>query len=197
MLLGELAITVDGYLGEHKRMMEFISRSETEEYLERALEAKRKSQPILLMGNGGSAANADHAATDLAKAGLYALSLTANAPLLTATANDLGFKSLFEALTARFAAGHSAPLVVLMSVSGNSQNICDALLYAADMGIASVLMTGMEGGRAGDLRLADVHINIPSKNYGVVEDLHMAVHHAVAQIIGGQNERAGQEEEAR
>jgi phosphoheptose isomerase len=141
---------------------------------------------VFSCGNGGSASIANHLVCDhtkgvgtktdlLPRVG----SLTSNVELLTAIANDVGYEDVF-AFQLRSAALPGDVLVAISS-SGRSANIVRAITWARDNGLHTIAITGFEGGRT--RILADVAIHFECTNYGIVEDLHQAVMHALAQYI--------------
>ncbi len=150
------------------------------------LEAYAGGRRVFSCGNGGSAAIANHlqcdhtknvrASTDLAP---RVQSLCANVELLTAIANDLAYDNIFAYQLQSL----SEPGDVLIAVtsSGRSPNIVCALAWARDNGLKTIALTGFAGGDA--RKLADVTIHVEAANYGIVEDLHQAVMHALAQFI--------------
>ena len=137
-------------------------------------------------GNGGSAAIANHAQCDHVKGVRTAsdlfprvLSLSTNVELLTAIANDMGYDNIFVYQLQ----SQSSPGDVLMAISssGRSGNIVQALRWAHDHGLHTIAITGFDGGDA--KAIADASIHVDCTNYGVIEDLHQAVMHALAQYI--------------
>jgi phosphoheptose isomerase len=137
-------------------------------------------------GNGGSASIANHmqcdhlkgirTGTDLAP---QVLSLAANVEVLTAIANDIGYHDVFVYQLQSQA--RPGDVLIAVSSSGRSRNIVDALTWARDNGLGTIAITGFEGGAAGSV--AEVAIHVDCTNYGVVEDLHQAVMHALAQYV--------------
>ena len=107
------------------------------------------------------------------------LSLSTNVELLTAIANDMGYENVF----AYQLQSQSSPGDVLMAVSssGRSPNIVQALTWARDHGLHTIAITGFDGGDA--KLVAEVSIHVDCTNYGIVEDLHQAIMHALAQYI--------------
>jgi len=107
------------------------------------------------------------------------LSLSTNVELLTAIANDMGYENVFVYQLQ----SQSRPGDVLMAVSssGRSANIVRALEWARDHGLRTIAITGFAGGQA--RTVAEVSLHVECTNYGVVEDLHQAVMHALAQYI--------------
>lgn len=144
---------------------------------------------LFICGNGGSAASADHWVCDYMKGinedtnrfpSAKAISLTSNGPLITAIANDIGYDQIF-AKQLDYYKPNGTDVLICLSVSGNSPNIIAALYKAKTIGMKSIALTGGDGGKAGTI--CDFHCNIPSYNYGIVEDIHMIILHAISQQI--------------
>jgi len=144
---------------------------------------------LFICGNGGSAASADHWVCDYMKGinedvmqfpSAKAISLASNGPLVTAIANDFGYKYIFSKQLDYYKPSEQ-DLVLTLSVSGNSENVVEALYHCRNNGIRSIALTGNDGGKAGEL--ATYHVNVPSNNYGVVEDIHMMILHYISQRI--------------
>jgi phosphoheptose isomerase len=150
------------------------------------LEAYTRAAGVFSCGNGGSASIANHlqcdhlkgirTTTDLAP---RVVSLSANVELLTAIANDIGYEDVF----AYQLQSQSVPGDVLIAVSssGRSPNIVRALRWSRDHGLRTIALTGFDGGDA--RALAEVSLHVGGANYGVIEDLHQTVMHALAQYI--------------
>jgi D-sedoheptulose 7-phosphate isomerase len=144
--------------------------------------AYMNDKQVFVIGNGGSAATASHMAADIAKNTLSPnmrrfriLSLTDNTPLLTALGNDLGYDRVFsEQLVNLIRPGD---VLVSISGSGRSPNVLEAMSCARDRAATNVALLGFDGGEA--LMLADEHVLVPSDDYGVIEDIHMILVHAL------------------
>jgi len=141
---------------------------------------------VFLCGNGGSAANALHLATDLrycasahGRSGLRASALTANPATLTCLANDEGYERLFALQLAEEAVANDRLLV--LSGSGNSPNILRALEQARASGLRSYAIVGYDGGRAREL--ADVTIHAAIDDMQVAEDLQLMIGHMILQWL--------------
>ncbi len=107
------------------------------------------------------------------------LSLSTNVELLTAIANDTGYENVFVyQLQSQSAPGD---VLVAVSSSGGSPNIVRALTWAREAGLRTIAITGFDGGAARSA--AEVSIHVDCTNYGIVEDLHQAIMHALAQYI--------------
>jgi D-sedoheptulose 7-phosphate isomerase/D-glycero-D-manno-heptose 1,7-bisphosphate phosphatase len=150
------------------------------------LDAYTRSALIFACGNGGSAAIANHlqcdhvkgmrTATDLRP---RAVSLSANIELIMAIANDLSYAEVFSYQLESQA--RPGDVLIAISSSGRSENIVRAVRWARDSGLHTIALTGFDGGEA--RRLAEISIHVRSANYGVVEDTHQAVMHAMAQFM--------------
>jgi phosphoheptose isomerase len=161
------------------------------EILEQAFKAIDGCARLYIMGNGGSAANADHWVCDYMK-GLNedtnkhdiltakAISLASNGPLVTALANDIGYEHIF-AKQLRYHRCQYGDVVLAMSASGNSQNIINGITAANELGAKTIALTGFTGGYAS--LMSQINVHVPSFNYGVVEDVHMMILHAISQRI--------------
>jgi len=141
---------------------------------------------VFACGNGGSAAIANHLACDHVKGVRTAtdlaprvVSLSASVELITAIANDMAYQDVFVYQLQ----SQSAPGDVLIAVSsaGRSPNIVRSLTWAREHGIRTIALTGFDGGDAS--AIAEVTIHVDGTNYGIVEDLHQAIAHCLAQYI--------------
>jgi D-sedoheptulose 7-phosphate isomerase/D-glycero-D-manno-heptose 1,7-bisphosphate phosphatase len=107
------------------------------------------------------------------------VSLSANVELITAIANDMAYEDVFVyQLQSQSGPGD---VLIAVSSSGRSANIVRALTWARDHDIRTIALTGFNGGQA--RAVAEVTIHVDSANYGVVEDLHQAIMHGLAQYI--------------
>jgi len=151
------------------------------------LDTLRHDKKILICGNGGSAAEASHFATELVgryqktRASLPAISLSSDGSLLSCIANDFGFEQIF----ARQIAGLARPgdLVVAISSSGNSPNILAALHEAKTLGLASIAFLGRGGGAAAPL--ATCALTIPSESGAACQEAHLFLIHYFCELIDG------------
>lgn len=126
-----------------------------------------------ICGNGGSFSTAQHWACDLVKAaGVRAVALGSNGALLTAYANDIAYVDVFAQELRRV--GVPGDALIALSCSGTSPNITRVLQAARVMGIATALLTGTVNEGVAD---ADLVLRVWSKDYGVIEDCHLAIGH--------------------
>ena len=150
------------------------------------IDAYTRGAAVFACGNGGSAAIANHLQCDHLK-GIRTttdlvprvVSLSSNVELLTAIANDLAYEDVFS-YQLQSQAGPGDVLIAVTS-SGRSQNIVRALRWARDHDLRTIALTGFEGGDAREV--AEVAIHVDGSNYGVVEDAHQSIMHALAQYI--------------
>jgi D-sedoheptulose 7-phosphate isomerase len=140
---------------------------------------------VLLCGNGGSAADAQHLACELAgrfnmeRPGLTALSLTTNSSMLTAVANDYGFRRVFSRQVE--ALGSPGDLLIAISTSGSSPNILDALKKAREMGLSTAGLSGKGGGEM--IGLCDLCIVVPSNKTPRIQEVHITIGHAICDFV--------------
>jgi len=151
----------------------------------RMAECLRAGGKVLVFGNGGSAADAQHLAGELVgrflrdRPGLAALALTTDSTIVTAVANDFGFEEVFR----RQVEAHGRPgdVAVGISTSGRSPNVVEALKLARERGLLTVGLTGGGGGRLGGL----VHylIDVPHDQTARIQEVHAMVVHVLCQVI--------------
>ena len=151
------------------------------------VEALRGGGKILLCGNGGSAGDAQHLATefvstltvDRRRNAIPAIALTTDSSLITAVANDFGFDGVFTRQVE--ALGREGDVLVGISTSGNSENVVQAFHRARAAGIRTIALTGESGGKLG--ALADIEINVPSSQTSHVQEAHIAVGQLIAFLV--------------
>jgi phosphoheptose isomerase len=150
------------------------------------LDAYIRRAAVFACGNGGSASIANHLQCDHVKGvqtgtdlSPRVMSLSTNAELLTAVANDIGYEDVF--LYQLRSQAQPGDVLVAVSSSGRSPNIVRALTWARDHDLRTIAITGFGGGDA--RAVAEVAIHVDCANYGVVEDLHQGIMHALAQYI--------------
>ena len=147
-------------------------------------------QRIFVAGNGGSAATASHMACDLAKTTLgkaaqlpskriKAIALTDNVPLLTAWGNDVSYACVFAEQLRNLA--EPGDVLVVISASGNSPNVIEALRAARELGLKTAGLLGFDGGKAAPL--CDSTVIVDSAHYGYIEDAHSVIGHLVTDYL--------------
>lgn len=143
---------------------------------------------IWIVGNGGSASTAEHFETDLSfvRYGkdfpqIKATALTSNSALITAIANDIGFENIFSHQLIRKAS--KGDVCVLISASGNSQNLLRAVDVCKDLGVTTIGILGFDGGLLAKQVDRLVHVKSDLGRYGPVEDIHLAICHNLSALI--------------
>jgi D-sedoheptulose 7-phosphate isomerase len=140
---------------------------------------------LLIFGNGGSAADAQHFATELVvrferqRAAIAALALSTDTSVLTAAANDFGFERIFARQIA--ALGRPGDVAFGISTSGTSANVLRGIEGATAAGLQTVALTGRDGGPLG--AAAAIHINVPEASTARVQEVHMTVIHAICALV--------------
>ena len=139
------------------------------------LNAYRAGKKVLLIGNGGSAADAQHIAAELAgrfkleRAGLPAIALTTNTSTLTAVANDYGYDRVFSRQLEALA--NDKDVLIAITTSGSSPNILKAAEMAHSKGVTVIGLTGAKGGKLKDM--ADLTIMVPSDDTARIQEAHI------------------------
>jgi|SRR5215471_12584835 len=146
----------------------------------------RQERQIFVFGNGGSAANASHFATDLGKGAsdrvgkrFRVLCLNDNVSWMTALSNDYSYEDVFVGQLRNY--GRPGDLALGMSVSGNSPNCVKALEWAKKNGLVTVALVGGKRGRMAEIAEEVVVIN--DSHYGRVEDAHMGICHMLCYAL--------------
>lgn len=140
---------------------------------------------LFFAGNGGSAAAAEHLAAEYRvrfrreRRPLAAMALTAEGAVLTAAANDFGYEETFARSVEALA--RPGDLLVLHSTSGESPNVIRAAEAAREAGVRTVALTGRGGGTLGDR--VDLLVAVPSDDTARIQEIHLAVEHAVADRV--------------
>jgi len=148
-------------------------------------EALKNGNKILLMGNGGSAADAQHMAAEivgrfrLERRALPAISLTTDTSILTAVGNDYGFDMVFRRQVEALAA--KGDVVIGISTSGSSPNVRTALLKAREMGCKTIGILGKDGGTTKDC--VDIPLIVPSDETPRIQEGHITVIHIICDLV--------------
>ena len=193
------ATAIRGMIGESVAVQQAVAQTLAPNILEAARVVARalgEGGKVLIFGNGGSAADAEHMAAELVgrfereRRGLPAIALSANSSVLTALGNDFGQEEVFarqiEAL------GKAGDVAVAISTSGRSPNVVAAARRARALGLRVLVLTGGEGG---DLRLlADTCVPVPSSSVARIQEAHRVVIHAICSGVDDVIVRGGTRE---
>lgn len=178
------------YLEKLKNCLDALSLEQVAGVMGYLEEAYRERKQIFIIGNGGSGATASHMACDLSKTllgrhldqktkRLRVVALTDCMPLLTAWANDLGYDHVFAEQLRGLA--QPGDVLIVITGSGNSQNIVEAVGVAREMGLKTVGSLGFDGGRVCDL--LEEFVLVASSDYGHIEDTHLILNHLITSYL--------------
>lgn len=155
---------------------------------ERLITCLMSEGKILTCGNGGSAADAQRFAAEMVgrfeqeRPGLAAISLATNSSVQTAIGNDYDFDMVFSRQVR--ALGHAHDVLVVMTSSGNSANIIEAIYAAHERGMTVIALTGGDGGQVGEILSAeDIQLNVPSLRAARIQEVHVLLIHALCDAI--------------
>jgi len=174
-------------IGNRRLALESINLEDLVFIIDLFKEISRKEQTLFLVGNGGSAATAQHFAVDIGVGSLAsgnalrAISLVDSAPILTASSNDYGFEEVFSRQLELL--GKPEDLLILISASGNSKNLLNVNNMALDMGVKTLSFTGFDGGRLKSETTYNLHIPTAVNDYGLVEDIHSCICHILTDCL--------------
>jgi len=170
---------------EAKRRFFSESTAEVARAAQLIIEKMRAGGKLLIFGNGGSAADAQHIAAELAfkmgreRAALPALALTTDTSLLTAISNDRSFDFVFARQLQ--ALGRKGDIALAISTSGNSTNVIEAVKEARTLGIATIGLLGAGGGEVA--KLVELALIVPQHDTPRIQEVHIAIGHIICQLI--------------
>lgn len=149
------------------------------------VQALKNGNKVLLCGNGGSAADAQHIAAELTgrykteRRGLPGIALTTDTSALTAIGNDYGYDRVFDRQVESLA--NKGDVIIGISTSGNSKNVLSALKLGQELGCKTVGLTGRDGGAMN--KVCDINLVVPSNNTPRIQEMHILFGHTICQII--------------
>ena len=149
------------------------------------IESLKKGNKILLFGNGGSAADAQHIAAELVgrykteRKGLSAIALSTDTSAITSIANDYSYLQVFDRQVEALA--HEGDVVIGISTGGSSPNVISALKLANDLGCKTIGLSGKGGGEFNSL--CDVNIIVPSEDTPRIQEMHIVIGHTICHLI--------------
>lgn len=157
---------------------------------ERMVQSLLSDGKILVCGNGGSAADAQHFAAELLnrfemeRPPLAALALTTDSSTLTSIANDYQYDQVFAKQV--MALGQSQDILLAISTSGQSASVLEAVKVAQDRAMTVVALTGKGGGALAELLTSnDIHLSVPAHNTARIQEVHILVLHCLCDAIDG------------
>jgi D-sedoheptulose 7-phosphate isomerase len=149
------------------------------------IDCLKDGKKILLFGNGGSAADAQHIAAELVgrykaeRKGLAAIALTTDTSALTAIGNDYGYHRVFGRQVEALA--NTGDVAIGISTGGSSANVINALKLANELGCKTIGFSGRGGGEMNDV--CDINIVVPSKDTARIQEMHIVIGHTICHLI--------------
>mgnify|MGYP005645973709 FL=1 len=149
------------------------------------IDCLKNGNKILLFGNGGSAADAQHIAAELVgrykteRKGLAAIALTTDTSALTAIGNDYGYDRVFDRQVEALA--NTGDVAIGISTRGSSANVASALKLAKDLDCKTIGFSGRGGGEMNEL--CDINIVVPSQDTARIQEMHIVIGHTICHLI--------------
>jgi len=182
----------DDYSVALSKTMDQIARDDVQKLYDLIDDARKNGKHVFVLGNGGSASAATHWVCDFGKGintensqRMKIIAPVDNGALFSALGNDCGYNTTFSEQLKTFL--EAGDLVISLSVSGNSGNLVESHRYAKEMGATTVCIVGDLNGKL--IEMSDFAIVTKSTNYGVVEDIHIILEHAISQQMRRNNEQ--------
>jgi D-sedoheptulose 7-phosphate isomerase len=173
---------ITDFINAQKAALDSIPASAIEQIIAIFQKALFEDRQVFVFGNGGSASNASHFATDLGKGSsdkigrrFRVICLNDNVSWMTALGNDYAYEEIFARQLINY--GRPGDLVLALSVSGNSPNVVKALEWAKENGLHTIALVGAKRGRMAEIATQSVVID--STHYGRVEDAQMGICHMI------------------
>ncbi len=176
-------MSLENYLTQSARVIEECAalQDRVETAIQHITSALRAGKPLLVCGNGGSAADAAHIAGELVgrfhkeRKAYKVICLTSNHAFMTAWSNDYAYESVFSRQVEGF--GEPGAVLLALSTSGNSPNVIKAFEQAHTMGMATIALTGLGGGKLAPL--ADILLDVPSTSTPLIQQGHICLYHYI------------------
>jgi D-sedoheptulose 7-phosphate isomerase len=179
---------IHDHLEQHLRAIELVSQylvQDIDRSCSLIVDALQSGKKILIMGNGGSAADAQHMAAEfvgrflLERKALPAIALTTDTSIITAVGNDYGFDEIFKRQVEALA--RPGDVVIGISTSGHSNNVFHALTAANEMGCSTIGLLGREGGNIAGI--VDVNLTVPVQETPRIQEAHLTIIHIICDLV--------------
>ncbi len=178
-------MSVKNLISDHIETAKNLNEKDITKLADLIIASYKKGGKLLIAGNGGSAADAQHFAAELVgrfikeRKGLPAIALTTNSSNVTAIGNDYGFEHVFERQVE--ALGKKEDVLVVISTSGNSKNLIKAVEKAKLQGLTTIALLGKEGGKLKGM--CNHELIVPSSDTQRIQEMHMLIIHLVCGLI--------------
>ena len=175
------------YMIKLRHALDSVAVSEIQEILNVLLELRTRKATLYVAGNGGSASTSQHLCVDLGVGGISrnsvirSLSLSDNQSAITALANDRNFQSVYSAQLSIM--GKSGDVLLVISASGNSDNLIAAVKEARAIGLTTIGLLGFDGGKLRSLCDFSILVKTEIGEYGIVEDVHLSICHNLTEAL--------------
>ncbi len=172
-------------LEEHIKVMSELDVDKIEKIVQMIINCYKNKGKVVLFGNGGSAADAQHIAAEfvgkykLERKSLPTIALTTNTSIISAVGNDYGFSQVFERQVESMV--DDKDIVIGISTSGNSENVIKGILKAKERGAKTVAFTGRSGGKMKDI--VDILLNVSSDNTPRIQEGHITAGHIICGLV--------------
>jgi D-sedoheptulose 7-phosphate isomerase len=149
------------------------------------IESLQNGGKILIFGNGGSAADAQHIAAELVgrykaeRKGLAAIALTTDTSVLTSIGNDYGYERVFDRQVEALA--NKGDAVIGISTGGSSANVISALKLANDLGCKTIGLSGRDGGDMNEI--CDINLVVPAEDTPRIQEMHIVIGHTICHLV--------------
>ncbi|WP_297425207.1 SIS domain-containing protein [Clostridium sp.] len=177
---------IDEYFNELTEVMKKVDKYQINAVMKKLVEVNQRGGCIYIFGNGGSASTASHFVVDFNKGVSEKLSkkfkficLNDNIPSLTAISNDMNYSQVFKFQLQNYLT--EKDIVIGISGSGNSENVVQAVKYANEYGVETIVLIGYDGGEL--KKCAKYYIHVPINDMQKVEDIHMVLDHMMMKIL--------------
>lgn len=185
-----------------KTKQEFLNNiqniQDIQEAVNAIVQAFKNGNKLLICGNGGSAADAQHISGELVnrfmmdRKGLPAIALTTDTSVITAWGNDKNFNEIFERQTE--ALGKPGDILIGISTSGNSENIIKAFNKAKELNIKTISLTGKDRGKIKEL--SNLNINVSNQSTPRIQEVHLVIYHIICELVEAEMFKQGDQKDA-
>ena len=179
--------TINNEINDHIKVSNLV-HTLTDEIIKSSqlcIDSLKNTGKILLFGNGGSAADAQHIAAELVgrykitRTGLAAIALTTDTSALTSIGNDFGYDHIFDRQVEAIA--KKSDVVIGISTSGESKNVINGLKMASKLGCGTIGLIGQDGGIMS--QICDINLIVPCEDTARIQEMHILIGHIICQLI--------------
>ena len=180
-------IKLNSYNAKLREAFDSVSQDEIFTILMSLLEIRRNSANLFIAGNGGSASTGQHFSVDIGVGGINrnsvikSFNLSDNQSVMTALANDKNYESVYSAQLSIL--GRPRDTLLVISASGNSENLINAVQEAKSLGMQTLGLLGFDGGKLRQICDHSILVSTNMGEYGIVEDVHLSICHNLTEAL--------------